>query len=157
MRLPNGILDGIGDVTVACWVRITTLATWSRVFDLGSGTGASMFLTPRSSAGTARFAITTAGAGAEQRINAPAALPAGAWTHVAVTLQGNLAVLYVGGAEVARNTAVTLRPGSIAASSQNYLGRSQYAGDPYLNGALDDFRLYSRALSAAEVQTLANP
>ena len=154
VRLPNGILDGIGNFTVAMWVRLNTVSAWSRIFDLGSGTQASMFLTPQSSAGTARFAITTGGAGAEQRINAPSALPAGTWTHVAVTLSGNLGILYVGGAEVARNAAITLRPGGITASTQNYLGRSQYA-DPYLNGALDDFRLYSRALSAAEIQSLA--
>jgi hypothetical protein len=48
-----------------------------------------------SSAGTARFAITSGGAGGEQQINAPAALPAGTWTHVAVTLAGNLGVLHV--------------------------------------------------------------
>jgi hypothetical protein len=155
VRLPNGIVDGIADFTVACWVRLSAVATWSRVFDLGSGTTSYMFLTPRSSAGTARFAITTSGAGGEQQINAPAALPAGTWAHVAVTLAGNLAVLYAGGAEVARNSAVTVRPGAIIASSQNYLGRSQYSGDPFLAGALDDFRLYSRALSAAEIQSLA--
>ncbi|HEY7483994.1 MAG TPA: beta-L-arabinofuranosidase domain-containing protein [Streptosporangiaceae bacterium] len=153
VRLPNGILDSIGDFTVAMWVRLNAVAAWSRVFDLGSGTQASMFLTPQSSSGTARFAITTGGAGAEQRINAPSALPTGAWTHVAVTLAGNLGILYVDKAEVARNTAITLRPGSISGSTQNYLGRSQYA-DPFLNGALDDFRLYSRALSASEIQAL---
>jgi DUF1680 family protein len=155
VRLPNGILDGIADFTIACWVRPGTVAQWSRVFDLGSGTTAYLFLTPRSSAGTARFAITTGGAGGEQQINAPSALPAGTWTHVAVTLAGNLGILYVGGAEVARNTAITVRPGGITASAQNYLGRSQYSGDPSLSAALDDFRLYSRALSATEIQSLA--
>jgi hypothetical protein len=32
----------------------------------------------------------------------------------------------------------------------NYLGKSQYA-DPYLNGLFDEFRIYSVALSAAEI------
>ncbi|MFF4804984.1 LamG-like jellyroll fold domain-containing protein [Streptomyces sp. NPDC001351] len=31
-----------------------------------------------------------------------------------------------------------------------YVGRSQYA-DPYLKGAVDDFRVYGRTLSATEV------
>jgi hypothetical protein len=36
-----------------------------------------------------------------------------------------------------------------------YLGKSPYA-DPYFNGVMDDFRYYSRTISAAEVATLYN-
>jgi hypothetical protein len=155
VRMPNGVMAGVTNFTVAGWVRIGTVATWSRVFDFGSGTGGYLFLTPRSSTGTARFAITTGGAGAEQQINAPAALPANAWTHVAVTLSGNLGVLYVNGAEVARNANITARPGNLGSTTQNWLGRSQYSGDPFLSGQFDEFRIYSRALSASEISGLA--
>ncbi|GAA3673325.1 hypothetical protein GCM10022267_70170 [Lentzea roselyniae] len=149
--LPSGLLAGATSFTIATWVRLDTVVTWSRVFDFGSGTGAYAFLTPRSSAGGARFAVTTGGAAGEQRIDAPAALPQGVWTHVAVTQNGDLGVLYVNGAEVARNSALTLRPGS---TTQNWIGRSQYAGDPYLDGAVDSFRVHGRALTAAEVANL---
>jgi DUF1680 family protein len=152
VTLPAGILNGASAFSIALWVRIDTLATWSRLFDFGTGTGVNMFLTPRSGSGTARFAITTSGSGGEQRIDAPSALPAGAWTHVAVTRASNIGMLYVNGAEVARNSALTLSPASLGNTTQNRLGRSQYA-DPYLTGALDSVRLYSRALSAAEVQS----
>jgi DUF1680 family protein len=152
--LPSGILAGASAFSVATWVRLNTVGSWARVFDLGTGTTANMFLTPSSGGGPARFAITSSGAGGEQRINAPAALPAGAWTHVAVTLSGGLGVLYLNGAEVARNAAITVRPTDLGGTTQNWLGRSQYGGDPYLDGALDSFRLYSRALSAAEVADL---
>jgi uncharacterized protein len=155
VRLPNGMMAGANDFTIAGWVRLGTVSTWSRVFDIGSGTGGYLFLTPRSSAGTARFAITTNGAGGEQQINAPSALPANAWTHVAVTLAGNLGVLYVNGTEVARNSNLTLRPGNLGSTTQNYLGRSQYGNDPFLAGQLDDVRIYSRSLSASEIRTLA--
>jgi hypothetical protein len=152
--LPGGLLAGATNFTIALWVRIDTVVTWSRLFDFGSGTGANMFLTPKSSAGTARFAITTGGSGGEQRIDASSALPAGAWTHVAVTRDGNLGVLYVNGAEAARNAALTITPAALGSTTQNWLGRSQYA-DPYLDGALDNVRVYSRALTAAEISTLA--
>jgi uncharacterized protein len=152
VSLPSGILAGAAAFSVACWLRLDTLGTWSRVFDFGSGSTANMFLTPASSSGTARFAITASGSGGEQRINAPSALPVGAWTHVAVTLSGGLGVLYVNGAEVARNAAMTVTPASLGSTSQNWIGRSQYS-DPYLDGAVDSFRVYSRALTAAEVQS----
>ena len=153
--LPTAILAGATAFSIATWVQIATLATWSRVFDFGTGSGANLFLTPRSGSGTARFAITTAGAGAEQRIDAPAVLPTGVWTHVAVTLGASVGVLYVNGAEVARNAALTVRPADLGSTTQNWLGRSQYAGDPYLSGALDGFRIYSRVLTAAEVAQFA--
>jgi hypothetical protein len=154
VSLPGGILAGVTAFTVATWVRIDSAATWSRVFDFGTGTGAYLFLTPRSGAGTARYAITTGGSGAEQHIDAPAALPTGAWTHIAVTHTGNLGVLYVNGAEAARNTALTVRPSALPSTTRNWIGRSQYATDPYLTAAVDGFRIHSRALSAAEVAQL---
>ena len=127
--------------------------TWSRVFDFGTGTTVNMFLTV--SAGTApRFAITTGGGGAaEQVINATSPLAAGQWTHLAVSLNGNVGRLYVNGVEVGTNPNMTLRPSSLGPTTQNWIGRSQY-GDPNLNGTVDDFQIYDRALSADEILAL---
>jgi len=154
VALPSGILSGATGFTVSAWVRLDAVTTWSRVFDFGSGTGVNMFLTPRSSAGTARFAITTSGAGGEQRINAPAALPSAQWTHVAVTMSGGTGVLYVNRAEVARTTGMSLTPASLGNTPDYWIGRSHYTADPYLDGIVDDLRLYTRALSPAEIAAL---
>jgi hypothetical protein len=115
-----------------------------------------MFLTPQNgSTGAVRFAITTSGNGAEQQITGSSALPTGVWTHVAVTKSGNTGTLYVNGSVVGTNNAMTLSPSSLGSTNQNWLGRSQYSADPYLNGRIDDFRIYNRALSASEVQSLS--
>ncbi|HYO10231.1 MAG TPA: LamG-like jellyroll fold domain-containing protein, partial [Tepidisphaeraceae bacterium] len=151
--LPNGIVSGLNDFTIATWIKIANLQNWARVFDFGTGTNAYMFLTPRSDAGTLRFAITTAGNGSEQRLNGPA-IAANAWTHVAVTLTGNTGRLYVNGALVATNNAMTVHPTALGSTTRNYLGDSQFAPDPSLQGSIDDFRIYARALSAAEVTNL---
>jgi hypothetical protein len=50
---------------------------------------------------------------------------------------------------------MSLNPSSLGATTQNYIGRSQYSADPYLNGRVDDFQIYDDALSAAEVADLA--
>jgi len=151
VTLPSGVLGGLTAFTASVWVKPDTVTNWSRVFDFGTGTTANMFLTPKNGAnGKVRFAITTGGGNGEQRIDGQAALPAGAWSHVVVTKSGNTGILYVNGVEVGRNTAMSLNPSSLGATNLNYLGRSQYS-DPYFDGRIDDFRIYARALVAAEI------
>ncbi len=155
VAMPTGVLAGAEQFTFAAWVRLDTVSTWTRVFDFGTGSSVNMFLTARSDTGTPRFAITTGGNGKEQRINGPAALPTGTWTHVAVTLSGDTGILYVNKAEVARTTGMTLTPASLGGStSRNWIGRSQYSSDPYLDGLVDDVRLYPSALSASAIAAL---
>ena len=151
VALPPGIVSALNDFTIAAWVRLDSTTNWNRIFDFGGGTATNMFLTPQNGASRRlRFAITTGGGGAEQQIDGPSALAAGAWCHVAVTLNGNAGVLYLNGAPVGTNNAMTLRPSNLGNTGNNYLGKSQYA-DPYLNGAIDEFRIYSVGLSAPEI------
>jgi O-glycosyl hydrolase len=154
VTLPTGVVNGLTDFTVSVWAYLDTISNWSRVFDFGTGTSVNMFLTPRNGVtGAVRFAITTGGAGGEQQITGSSALPTGTWTHVAVTLSGNTGILYVNGAEVGRNSSMSRTPSSLGATTQNYIGRSQYS-DPYLDGRVDEFRIYAAALSAAGVASL---
>lgn len=153
LQLPNGMTSSLTDFTVATWVKFDQVKQWSRIFDFGSGQTTYMFLTPQSGGSTVRFAITTGGGGGEEQINGASALPAGAWTHVAVTLQGSVGKLYVNGVQVGVNNSMTLNPAALGETTQNYIAKSQYP-DPALTGSLDDFRIYNRALSSDDVLTL---
>ncbi len=153
VSLPAGIVNGMTNFTIAAWVKLDTTGSWRRIFDFGAGTTTNMFLVPTSGS-TIRFAITTSGSGGEQRINGTAALPTGVWKHVAVTRNGNTGTLYVDGVQVGTNTSMTLSPSSLGNTTNNWLGRSQYSGDAYLDGQLDEVRIYNRALSASEVLAL---
>jgi autotransporter-associated beta strand protein len=155
VSLPGGIVNGFTDFSISAWVYLNNSTdVWSRIFDFGTGTTVNMFLTPRSGSGTFRFAITTSGGGGEQQINSGTYLASGAWHHVAVTLNGTAGVLYVDGISVGTNPSMTLNPSSLGSITQNYIGKSQYP-DPFLNGKVDEFRIYNRALSSNEVKTLA--
>ncbi|OXS59290.1 hypothetical protein B1A99_11750 [Cohnella sp. CIP 111063] len=154
VSMPSGIANGATDVTIAAWVKANSLSNWTRIFDIGTGTSNYMFLSPQPGGAGLRFAITTGGNGAEQQIHSTAAFPTGVWKHVAVTIAGSTGRLYVDGVQVAANASMTLNPSSLGNTTQNWLGRSQFAGDPYFNGQIDDFRIYSRALSASEIGTL---
>ena len=152
VSLPTGIVSGLPSFSVTAWVKLAASPTWNRIFDFGTDTTTYMFLTPNSGS-TLRFSITTGGFNGEQQINATS-LPTGSWQHVAVTLSGAVGTLYVQGAQVAQSTTLTLSPSSLGSTTHNWLGRSQYSVDPYLDGQLDNVRIYSRALSAGEVQAL---
>ena len=141
--------------TIATWVKWNGGAGWQRIFDFGASTTNYCFLTPAANDGRMRFAITTSGGGGEQQIKAPAALPTGSWCHVAVTLDGSTGILYLNGSPVATNASVTIRPWQLLASS-NYVGKSQFPADPLFNGRIGSFRVFGRALSAAEITMLAD-
>jgi len=155
VQLPAAVLSGLTDFTVATWINRTASdgQDWSRVFDFGSGTSAYMFLTVSAGGGGARFAITKGGSGAEQQITAADPLPATGWTHVAVTLSGGTGTLYVNGVPQAQNSSITLTPSVLAGVGNIWIGRSQF-GDPPLQAVVDEFQIYNRALSQAEIQSL---
>jgi hypothetical protein len=151
LALPDGITADLNDFTVSTWVYWAAGATNARIFDFGSSDIAYLCLI----ASAMRF--TTSGTlwHGEQTI-ATSALPTGRWVHVAVTLSGSAGSLYVNGTAVASNGVISFAPFQMGNTTQNWLGRSQYSADPYFKGRLQDFRLYSGALSASEVAALVN-
>ncbi|MEW2353919.1 beta-L-arabinofuranosidase domain-containing protein [Spirillospora sp. NPDC029432] len=155
IALPKGLITGLEALTVAVRVRLDSLVNNIRIFDLGFNRQTYFFVTPRTGAGRARFAMKIGGMEGEDLADAAAALPTGAWTHVAVTVGGGSAVLYVNGAEAGRKDGLVMSPLVLGATSRNFLGRSQDARHPFLHGRLADFRIYNHALGAAEIADLA--
>jgi fibronectin type 3 domain-containing protein/regulation of enolase protein 1 (concanavalin A-like superfamily) len=154
VTLPTGVVNGQTTCTLTSWVYLNSVSNWARIFDFGSGTGTYMFLTPKNAAnGKIRFAITTSSSSGEQKIDGAAALGTGGWHHVAVVLNGSTGTLYVDGAQVGQNTSMTLTPSSLGATTQNYIGKSQW-NDPYLNGIVDDFHIYSSVLTSGQIASL---
>ena len=155
-ELPQGIMSGVTDFTIATWIKVNAFATWQRIFDFGTGQSNYMYLAAQGPAGAGqpRFCIRTPSIG-DQVIDSSIALPTGTWAHVAVTRSGSTIRLYVNGSLAGSGTA-SLNPSDLGVTTLNYLGMSQFS-DPYLNGVLDDFRLYTQTLSASEISALAHP
>lgn len=149
--LPAGVVSSLDDCSVEFWLKPDTVATWARVFDFNDGsTGSSMYFVPQTSGGLIRFGL------GGQTLHAPAEvqIPASVWTHVAITLSGEIATIYLNGLEVAAG-AMSNKPSSLGATPNNYIGRSASTADPNLVGIIDEFRIYRGALTAEEIAVLA--
>ena len=167
VTVPSGVFTNVGDATIAAWVRVGALAGWSRVFDFGNGpvgTGDRWtFLTVAAGAGgplqwNVYGGVPGDGSTREAVVTPGTQLPLGVWKHVALTASGGAYRMYVDGfpaADLANGPTIPLSEME-PLSPASWLGKSRFA-DPALVGAIDDFRVYSRALSAPEVEDLAWP
>ncbi|MET3127790.1 autotransporter-associated beta strand protein [Arcicella rosea] len=147
--LPTNIVSTLSDFTISSWVKMDALANWMRVFDFGTGTAKYLFFSVQTgTAGSVRYAIKNGGT--EQGITYNFATPLNTWTHFAITQSGNTCRLYINGALVTTSTSITIKPSNIGSTNLNYLGKSQW-NDPMFKGSIDEFKIYSRALSATEI------
>ena len=140
------------ELTIACWTKWAGGDRWQRLWDFGNGTNQYLFFSPSTDSGM-RFAIKDNGD--EQQVRTTSTLSRTRWTHVAVTIGANGAVLYIDGEVKAQNESVTIKPSDINPIF-NYVGRSQFAADPAYKGNIDDFRIYNYALSAEEIKDLVD-
>ncbi len=152
VELASGITDAASELTVATWIKLSQAGAWSRIFDFG-GPGGFLFLTPSTHDGLLRFSAFTS-FDHEGIVTAPA-LPVGAWKHVAVTSRGREYRLYVDGVEAGSALGEPVTPAQVGSGAGQWLGRSRFP-DPLLGASLDDFRVYDRALSQAEIAKLAS-
>jgi len=180
VRLPDGIVAELRDFTIATWIRPSVydreavsdprrdtveLTNQSAIFSFGSpnpdyagAPRSHMYLTVRASNDqpVPRFVITTTGEEGEQVLNGTDPLPVDEWTHIAITRAENTGTLYIDGVPVATNPNMTLEPRDLGVTTGNWLGRHQFPqrNVSYLNAVLDEFQIYSRALSPEEVRSL---
>lgn len=157
LQMPVGLLNAQTSFSVATYVKMNALQTWSRIFDFGSGMNNYLFLTPYSGNGTIRFAIKNGGA--EQLIDATTAMKTNEWVHVVLTFNWNASTnkgigrLYIDGILSGTNDNFTINSTMLPQNTQNYIAKSQWP-DPGLNGTVDDFRIYDRMLTDQEIMEM---
>ncbi len=159
VTLDRSVSD-LRQITVAAWVKWSGGAANQPVWYLGAATNKCMYFTPDDGTGHAAFSIINGGA--LQTLAWTNPLPVGTWTHVAVTLDGVTAQLYVNGTAVASGSTTSrpdqfLAPNTATGLQQNYLACGASNSLPFFQGALDDVRFYATPLSAGDIAALQPP
>lgn len=150
IKLPDNITQGVTDFTMAAWVKVTgTTKGWQRVFDLGNGTESYAFLGMPYATSNIRGAVKVNG-GSEQNATAEGVVSKNKWMHIAFVQEGSTGTVYINGEPLAATT-LSSALDAMGNTLTNYIGRSQFSSDPYLNAYLDEVVFAKRAFSADEI------
>jgi hypothetical protein len=133
-----------GDFTAIGWVYVRSYASWSRLFDFGNGAGEDNVIIAITN-GPTGYPVFNANGG---NLPSSAQIPLNQWAQLAATQSGTTQTLYLNGQQVAQQTG---GPENNVARTLNYIGRSNWNGDAYLDGRINTLRMYNRALSSAEI------
>lgn len=125
--------------------------TFSNSNDNGTANAGCVFL----SAHNTRCAITKTGWRNESGLETGTNLAKGVWKTVIYVQENGTGRIFIDG-NVVKSAAITINPSALGATAFNYLGRSAYAADNYLNDAkLADFRVYDGALTVNQIYELS--
>lgn len=148
----NDSLDITGPITIATWIRPTTMAT-QYVVSKNVKAGTDGFELSLSATGKVFVRFNEDSSGDALRLDSSSKYPTNGstWMHVVATYDGSTIKLYINGQlEGSKNASFQIAANDLPLSIGS--GDGGYRG---MKGAVDDVRIYSRALSAAEVAALA--
>jgi len=150
VSLPPNAYTTLTSATVEGWVRFDDFSqSWSRLIDIGrTAVSANSFLLAHDST-TAKAAFHLWGAGTRQfALTGTTSLTAGQWVHLAAQCGPGGAKLFVNGTLEASSTSTACLDD---VTDQGYIqiGRSVFAGDGYLKGAVQWVRVSSTERYAA--------
>ena len=151
VQMPNGILKDCSNATIT--VNIKPEQEKQNVFAWTFGNSSSdgyIFMNPMNPGGSLRTAVTKSNWSGERGINI-SGLPVNQWSSVTVVWKGANSKIYVNG-ELKGSADLSILPSELGDTIQNYLAKSQYAGDAYFKGQMRDFRVYNYAFSREEVK-----
>ncbi|HUV66196.1 MAG TPA: LamG domain-containing protein, partial [Sedimentisphaerales bacterium] len=148
-------LDIINTITIAAWIKANTFGNWRGFVVKGLETAP--YAMQMWGDGSLRFGWnygSPPGAVGNGLVNSNGKMPLGEWAHLAVTYDGSTLSFYINGGLDTQETDVSLVFGTN--DEPLILGCDFPGGDEYFDGAMDDVRVYNRALSPSEVMFLGD-
>ena len=147
----DAVYDNNSRLTLAAWVRPDSFGNGDGI--ISSGETSSPWALQISDTGRLQFSANRnnpSGGSGGGSWKSSASIPAGTWSHVAVTYNGTVVRFYIDG-ELDRTVQSSLSFGS---SGENiWIGTDQISS-AYFDGRIDDARIYNRHLSPSLVAAL---
>lgn len=160
VELPQGVLDGLTDMTVSSIVNWSgkNAAEWLYALGRPNNNTHYTYFTPRYNAnGLARLGIAT-NAWNNESSTSTTGLKNNEWKVVTTVVSGTdgTLTLYIDGVAVASGSTngMTLEQIKNTSGSSGSIGKSFYTADPYFGGLIADFQIYDGAMTAADITSL---
>ncbi|TDD94222.1 family 43 glycosylhydrolase [Flavobacterium cellulosilyticum] len=124
--------------------------TFANSTDMVKTANGNLFFNARNS----RYSISKTNYTAESSVIVNNSLPKGRWINLIYTQQNGIGKIFINGSLMAESS-ITITPKELGNTAYNFLGRSCYLADKYLETAIfDNFIVYNGALNDSEIQTL---
>ncbi len=144
--------DGVyfdGDFTIEAWVYPKTFASWQRIIDFGNGAADDNILFSFTSGTSGHPVLRVYNGSNYSSINTSNPISTNEWTHIAVTLSGTTATIYVNGS-VENTSTFSYLPANVTRTNC-YIGKSNW-NDPYADAIYDEIRIWDIARTQTEIQ-----
>ena len=152
VELPKNITKRVEDVTISAYVNLNEAPiSGSRLFELGNVDGECLYLS-FVEGGKAQLTIPDLDNGKDIVIKSDKKFVPGYWKNITVTISNSTASLYIDGVLEGENTNISFNLADLETTPKNYIGKSQFEGVSLLNGAIDEFYILTKALSAEEIK-----
>lgn len=138
-----------GDFTIECWVYPRSFGNWARIIDFGNGAGSNNVLLSYTYGASGAPGFYVEG----NQFAATQTLPLNQWSHIAATLSGTTATIYING--VAAGTSIFSAPANVTRNNC-YIGKSNWNGDAYADAVFDELRIWNIARTESEIQSSMN-
>lgn len=139
--------------TVTAWAKFSgTAGSWERIFDFGNGTNSNNIFLGREGTSTNLMLGIHESSSGSQYLPATGAISDTNWHLWAVTCSGATCTLYKDG--VALTSSSSMKIPSNIARTKNYIGKSNWSVDAYLEGGVDELKVFDESLSATQIATI---
>jgi hypothetical protein len=140
-------------MSFSVWAYPTASSNWARFMDFGNGAPSNNILFTRQST-SATIHLESFNGTSSTTVTSTNAIENNVWQHFAFTIASNGATkIYKNGSVIASGT---LNVPNVITRNNMYIGRSNWVSDAFYNGHMDDIRLYTTALSDADILSLYN-